>query len=310
MRRGKKKTAVDYARIHRAREAKHRLEITPPEGVPVSFARASLGTRFGAQILDILITYVSLFLLFYLVFRYSFLSWESAMALLTLVAFLVRVPYYVLTELVWNGRTLGKRITKIRVISANGRRLEPHQVVVRNLMKEAEVFTPIMLLFGIIAGSGWIRAGMAGWLVIVFIIPIFSKQSQRLGDMIAGTVVVNQPRVAVSSELTEKAKDTEERFAFEPMHLEHYGRFELQSLEQILREDKQGRPTYERDVKVAAAIRKKIGFVEPMQYSESRAFLSAFYNAQRAHLEARQMFGDRREDKFHRSDGPNTNSKR
>ena len=305
MSRRNKKTAAQYAQEYRAKEAKHITWITPPEGVPIKLSRASLGTRFGAQFLDILITYGGLILLILLIFWISNMAWETANALIAVTAFLIRVPYYVLTELVWNGRTIGKRVTKIRVVSANGRRLEPHQVVVRNLMKEAEVFTPIMLVFGVVSGDGWTRLGMGIWLLIVLAIPIFSKQSQRLGDMIAGTIVVTQPHIVVSTELTENAKTSGDRFVFEPNHLEHYGRFELQSLEQILRENSAGPAAYERDQKVVAAICKKIGYVEPMQRAEARTFLNAFYNAQRAHLEARQIFGDRREDKFHRqSDEP------
>ena len=298
----RKKTPVQYAAVLEAREAKQILRITPPEGVPLRFERASLMARFGAQFLDLLFTYGMLFLIVLVVFWSGAMFWDTAMAFFAVTAFLLRIPYYILTELVWNGQTLGKRIAKLRVIAQNGRRLEPHQVVVRNLMKEAEVFTPIGLIFSFEAANGWVRAVMALWLLVVILVPIFSKQSQRLGDMIAGTVVINNPRIQVAFELTEASKAVGDRFAFEPDQLEHYGRFELQSLEQILRENSQGKDAFDRDVKVAAAIRKKIGYTGPVQAAESRAFLAAFYAEQRAHLESRQMFGDRRENKYHRSE--------
>jgi uncharacterized RDD family membrane protein YckC len=301
MRRKKVKTAAQHDQDWRARQNKQTLWITPPEGVPIGFARASLGARIGAQFIDLLITYGGLIALLVLVSYFSRMSLETANALFALFAFLVRIPYYILTELVWNGRTLGKRIVKIRVISINGRRLDPHQVVVRNLMKEAEVFTPIMLLFGVIASSGWAQFGMLIWLLIVLAIPLFSKQTQRLGDMIAGTCVVRMPRVQRSAELTDQAKPVADRFVFLPHHLEQYGRFELQSLESILREKATTKYASDRDVEVAKVIRKKIGYTDRVTDSEARNFLAAFYNAQRSHLEARQMFGDRREDKFHQA---------
>ena len=110
-----------------------------PEGVPITFDLASRGTRLGAQILDILITYGSVLLLVMFLGYTSFLGYAALVSLFLLLTFFVRIPYYIFAELVWNGRTLGKRITRIRVISATGQRLTPHQIVARNLMKEVEV---------------------------------------------------------------------------------------------------------------------------------------------------------------------------
>lgn len=299
-RRKKQNSAADYARDQRKRDAKRTLWITPPEGVPIAFNRATLAARIGAQLLDLLITYGGLFALLLLVSYTSRMSWETLNALFALLSFLIRIPYYILTELVWNGRTLGKRMLKIRVIAMNGRRLDPHQVVVRNLLKEAEVFIPIMLIFGIVDSSGWTRLGMLAWLLVVFAIPLFSRNTQRLGDMIAGTCVVRLPRVQQSTELTDQVRPVTDRFVFLPHHLEHYGRFELQALESILRETPRNPQARERDAEVSKAIRAKIGYTDTVAYNDTRAFLGAFYNTQRAHLEARQLFGDRREDKFHR----------
>lgn len=301
-RKKKTKTASQYNQDALKRLDKTRFRITPPEGVPVAFQRASIGSRFGAQFMDLLLTYGGLILLLLLIEYLVNMRWETAMALFSLLSFLIRIPYYILSELIWNGQTLGKKIVKLRVISASGRRLEPHQVVVRNLMKEAEIFLPISLIFGIMSSSGWVMAGMWLWLLIVILIPVFSKLNQRLGDMIAGTCVVNQPQVKRATELTHTPQAKADRFVFLPIHLEHYGRFELQSLEQILREVNSTQSSYERDIKVAKTIRRKIGYQDGVSDGESRSFLSAFYAAQRAHLEARQMFGDRREDKHHKDD--------
>ncbi|PUB17488.1 RDD family protein [Yoonia sediminilitoris] len=305
MSRKPQKSAAEFNRDHLKREQKKMLLITPPEGVPLLFRRASLGARLGAQLLDLLITYGSLLLLAFLVTYLSWASWfsETTEALFAILAFLVRAPYYILTELVWNGRTIGKRIVKIRVISVNGRRLDPHQVVVRNLMKEAEVFLPIMLVIGVMTSSGWVKLAMAVWLLFVFAVPLFSRQNQRLGDMIAGTCVVEQPKIALAKELTERTHVATEKFVFEPHHLEHYGRFELQSLERILRDPARSQAAYDRDKEVARTIAKKIGFTDRIADMEASEFLSSFYGAQRASLESGQIFGDVREDKLHGKNG-------
>ncbi|MEL6689055.1 MAG: RDD family protein, partial [Pseudomonadota bacterium] len=52
--------------------------------------------------------------------------------------------------------------------------------------------------------------------------------------------------------------------------------------------------------------RRKIGYADAIKPHEAVDFLRAFYNAQRAHLEQRQIFGERRQDK-HYSGGNDTN---
>ena len=275
---------------------KRRLQgFTPPEGVPVSFELASLGARFGAQFLDLMITYLGLFLLLVGVVWLELLPYSALGAMFALLIFFVRVPYYILSELIWNGRTLGKRIVKIRVISANGRRLTPHQITARNLLKEVEVFTPASMLFT--TGADWISVLLLlAWLLFVICVPLFNRKRQRVGDMIAGTIVVEQPRSVLLPDLAATATA---RFDFLPAHLDFYGRYELQTLEAILRDPSKS-VIYQTEVaRVAKAIIAKISYAERVLPDEQLAFLTAFYRAQREHLESRQLFGDKRADKFH-----------
>ena len=280
---------------------KRRLQgFTPPEGVPVSFDLASIGARFGAQFLDLLITYLGLFLLILLVIWLDLLPYNAMGTMFLLLIFFIRIPYYILSELIWNGRTLGKRIVKIRVISANGRRLTPHQITARNLLKEVEVFTPAtMLLTG---GADWISVLLLlAWLVFVIAVPLINRKNQRVGDIIAGTLVVEQPRSVLLPDLATAKPQAAARYEFLPVHLDFYGRYELQTLEAILRDTSKS-PSYQLEVtRVAKAIIAKIGYAESVLPSDHLAFLTAFYRAQREHLESRQLFGDKRADKFHKA---------
>lgn len=275
----------------------------PPEGVPISFQIASMGARFGAQFMDLLITYGGLLVLLLLLLWVNVLPETAFITLFSLLTFIIRVPYYILSELVWNGRTLGKRICKIRVISANGRRLSPHQVTARNLMKEVEVFTPIGLLFMGSTGD-WVTTLITiAWVLGVILLPFFNRKRQRLGDMIAGTIVVEQPKSVLLPDLANARGVNVQKFTFLPMHLDFYGRYELQTLESILRDPGKS-PTYQLELtKVTEAIIRKIDFIDKVLPSERGEFLMCFYRAQREHLESRRLFGDRREDKNHK-DGP------
>ncbi|MEM9852180.1 MAG: RDD family protein, partial [Pseudomonadota bacterium] len=81
-------------------------QLTPPEGVPLGFEVAGVGVRMGAQIVDVLITFVAAISIVVLLSAMDVLSGRNATALASLIFFLIRVPYYVVSELAWNGQTL------------------------------------------------------------------------------------------------------------------------------------------------------------------------------------------------------------
>lgn len=276
-------------------------DILPPEGVPIRLDIASGGARFGAQSLDILITFGGLFLLFLALIWVNVLDWSMLATLFFLLAFLIRVPYYILSELVWNGRRLSKRIVKIKVISGDGQRLTPHQIVARNLMKEVEVFMPVTTLLSGSYQNGWVGLVLTVWMVLVLAVPLFNKKRQRLGDMIAGTLVVDQPKAVLLPDLAAAQGSAAVGFVFRPEQLDVYGRFELQTLEQILRNRPKTEEARKRVSDVVRTIRRKIAFEEEVAPRDEWDFLTDFYRQQREYLESRHLFGDTREDKFHKA---------
>ena len=257
-----------------------RIEIVPPEGVPVSLNVATAGARFGAQTLDILITFGGMFLLLLFVIFTNFLDEGLLVSLFFLLTFFLRVPYYIFSELVWNGRTLGKRIVKIRVISADGGRLTPHQIVARNLMKEVEVFLPATTLLTGNFGNGWTGFAIFVWMCAILLFPLLNKRRLRLGDMIAGTLVVEQPKAFLMPDLAAPKVKNESSFVFDVSHLNIYGRFELQALEGILRERPKTPDARQRVSDVVRTIRRKINYVEPLLPNDHWAFLTDFYRQQ------------------------------
>lgn len=273
--------------------------IIPPEGVPVMFDIAGLGTRFGAQLLDVIITFGGIFLFVLALLYTGGVSSSAMIALFYLLSFFVRIPYYIFSELVWNGQTLGKRMTRIRVISANGRRLTPHQIVARNLLKEVEIFTPVTMMLGATNLPEVMIVVLCVWLLIIFTVPLISKKRQRIGDMVAGTIVVDQPKIALLPDLAQSAAKHKHGFVFNSEHLEIYGRYELQTLEAILREPPKTPEAVNRAHDVARTIMRKIGYAEKVGSNEEWQFLTDFYRQQREYLETRKLFGDARENKFH-----------
>ena len=287
--------------------------ILPPEGVPLTLPIAGIGVRMAAQITDLLITLVATACVLILLALFRLTQPQTLVAIGALLFFLTRVPYYVLTELAWNGQTLGKRLMKIKVVSHDGGSLGTHAIVLRNLMKEAEVFLPGTLVLMLDQSTPLLGLMAFGWVVMAFLIPLMNPHRQRLGDLLAGTHVIHMPQPVLLKDLARDAPPPRaegRKIIFLAHQLDHYGAFELQTLEGLLRAGEQPMTpnayTAHRATlaEIIGKIRRKIGYADPVPPEDHAAFLRAFYTAQRAHLEQRQLFGDRRADKHHAGSDP------
>ena len=278
-------------------------DFIPPEGVPIHFRVSGLAARFGAQLADILLTVFCVSLIIVLLYYGDLATKPTLEALAGLLFFALRVPYYVATEILWNGQTIGKRLLGIKVISLDGRTLSPHAVTVRNLMKEMEVFVPGTYLLLVERLDPAKAAAVGLWIILLLAVPLFSKRRQRLGDIIANTIVVEIPRAILLPDLSQTKV---QNFEFLPHHLDHYGRFELQTLERLLQVDHESlvgsaRAQNAKNIaRVANAIVRKTGYSQVVRPEQHREFLKSFYTTQRAFLENRRLLGDSRDNKFHR----------
>lgn len=327
-RKSKTAEAVTKARMtNRAAKAERRkLTIMPPEGVPLTLMPAGLGGRLGAQLLDLLFTLlIAGALIFAALYAFQGLRATSGI-IIVLVFFFLRIPYYIVSEIVWNGQTPAKRLLGLRTISVNGKGLTIYQIVVRNLLREIEFFSPITYLLAGASGPSIFTAIAALWTIVVIWIPLKNRWNQRLGDILADTAVINSPKPTLLPDVATQKRGIDERsvedpferwkskqhakadariFAFNREQLDHYGRHELQVLERVLRTGSNGpeKLRKERDDnldRIARQIAKKIGYAESFSTSDALEFLTAFYRAQRAYLEERNLMGDTRDNKFYR----------
>lgn len=140
-----------------------------PEAVVLDLPTAGVATRAFARTIDLV---VQLFVAAAIGFLGSFLvaigTSPTLVGLSSLV--LVLLVWPIGLEILWRGRSVGKAIFGLWVISADGSPVQPRQSVVRGLLALIEVY----LCLGFIA----------------LIAAMFSPISQRLGDMSADTVVV------------------------------------------------------------------------------------------------------------------------
>jgi uncharacterized RDD family membrane protein YckC len=290
----------DFAAMNRRALGGQRRSLVTPEGVDLQLSLADAGQRIGAFLLDLMImTGILIVLTFVCIAAAASLGsaagGEIALVIWLLGAFLPRNFYFVLMEMGPSAATFGKRAAKIRVVARNGERLTADRVIARNMMREIEFYLPLSFLSydaseGL-AGGLTALAGFA-WTAIFLFFPLFNKDRLRVGDLLAGTWVVNVPRRRLSVDQLNLAGERE-GFAFTDAQLDVYGVYELQTLEQVLRDDHM-----ETIGTVAETIRRKIGV--PGDYGADRDFLVAYYDSARTRMERGLLFGKRREDKFDR----------
>ncbi|HVO01055.1 MAG TPA: RDD family protein [Candidatus Cybelea sp.] len=291
-------------------------QIVTPEGVALVVDMADRGSRAAAFMLDMVFILVIMVLAGIALWLTSPLLHYWSLVVGILGFFALRIFYFPFSELHWRGATPGKRILGLRVIDRGGGPLRPESIVVRNLMREVEVFLPMtLMMIPRLTGFGNLeQLLLLGWIGIFTLMPLFNRDGLRVGDMVAGTFVVMAPKAALLPDLVTRsartvvpstvnsgAQQAEPRYSFTPAQLGVYGVYELQTLESVLRRVEPG--SLSGRMEIARRIRAKIGWPDPTQSAQddhtfdATQFLEAFYAAQRAHLERRMLFGKRRRDK-------------
>ena len=163
------------------------IQIATPFNIDIEFEMAEFHKRLLAYLIDLAILYIyfrSMVSLF--ISGLSIGEGEIGLALIMII--LPMLLYTLLTELFFNGQTIGKKILKIKVVSLDGGEPTLGQYLLRAFIRFYEWGAIILLLFwGSAAG---LMVLSIGGIICVIVIAVTPK-SQRLGDLAAGTVVVN-----------------------------------------------------------------------------------------------------------------------
>jgi uncharacterized RDD family membrane protein YckC len=170
-----------------AAEPSTTITFETPDLVVLEYRRAGILHRFLALLIDDVIQFVGLLLLTLWIpevvpslGRYV----DIALAwVISLVVFLVLGGYFMVFEYVWRGQTPGKRLARIRVIRVGGYPLSVREAVLRNVFRLID-FLPGNAAVGVTS---------------IFM----TRFEQRIGDLVAGTVVVSEPRLATAGSLSE-----------------------------------------------------------------------------------------------------------
>lgn len=304
-------------RIPQVHQERRRRIVVTPEGVPIPFVLASRGARAAALFLDLAMIVGAMLGSLLILSKIaegigiSFNDESSpagraiqALSILWIIMlFVFRNAWFLFFELGPRGATPGKRITGIRIAArargADGARLTTEAVIARNLMRDVELFMPVIfILVATIEGGDTEMAAWAGlvWFLIFALFPFFNRDRLRCGDLIAGTWVVEAPKRKLEQALSigdgarGLSRTTGVQYRFSDADLAVYGEYELQVLERVLRENRE-----EALQDVARTICGKIGWSAGA--GDERAFLKAYYAQLRARLESGMRFGKRKADK-------------
>lgn len=152
------------------------LRIRTPEGITFAYPLAGPVTRCLAWAIDCVISLVLGMIAALGAAMLGFLSFDFAAGASVIAYFIVSIGYGILLEWRWRGQTVGKRALRLRVMDADGLRLQFHQVLMRNLVRFADLLPGCYLVGGAAC--------------------LFTQKAQRLGDLAAGTIVVHHRRPA------------------------------------------------------------------------------------------------------------------
>jgi uncharacterized RDD family membrane protein YckC len=165
-------------------QSNDQLQIDTPEQIALELPLAGIGSRFLGLAIDTLLQ-IALYVTgtFALIFGGAFLGalgigryfhwiplgWAPAIGIL--FVFCVYWGYFAFFEIIWKGQTPGKRMAKIRVIKESGRPINAYEAIARNLLRAID--------------------GLPGMYGVGIVCMMLNSQNRRLGDYVAGTVVVH-----------------------------------------------------------------------------------------------------------------------
>ncbi len=165
------------------------LQINTTQNVNLDYKIVGLGERIVAFFIDALILYMYALLVSLIgdAIAYAYEDTWTQRGLVSLI-FLPAMFYSLLMHSIFNGRSVGKMLMKMRVVRVDGTPVHWSNYLVRWMLRLVDI---------------WIFIGSIGILSI-----LFSERKQRVGDAAAGTVVIStKNKTKVSHTILEEVEE-------------------------------------------------------------------------------------------------------
>ncbi len=148
--------------------------IVTPEGVVLDFAMAGVASRLLARLIDSIMLLFVFYTLMIVMVVVSASNPTLALILAIVIGFALVFVYPMVIESRWNGRTVGKYAMGLRVVTTEGGPVRLSHTAIRSMLQLIDIL--------VTAGGAAVVAAIS------------SEHGQRLGDMAAGTYVINERR--------------------------------------------------------------------------------------------------------------------
>ncbi|MFV0531057.1 MAG: RDD family protein [Flavobacteriales bacterium] len=164
------------------------IQITTSQNVSVNFSLGSVGHRVLAYLIDFFIKCAYMFIVGLSIDRYVQGSNEE------MWIFFLFCPVYLytlLSEILMDGQTIGKKIMGIKVVKLEGYAAGVKEFFLRWVLNDIWLFLSLSLVAYSFSGSWEVWFSMFPLIFIVdFMVMVLNKKNQRIGDILAGTIVI------------------------------------------------------------------------------------------------------------------------
>ena len=253
----------------------NKITLQTPESVELEFPLAGIGNRTQALIVDYVLLAGVIAIIFFTwamlftQFSPALQKWYLAIALL--IVFSILVGYFIFFETLWQGQTPGKRYAKIRVIRDDGRPVGLSEATLRALLRPIDDVLSI------------------GFLMIVF-----HNKEKRLGDLIAGTVVIQEERPTIDQKLI--LSDRAESFTAQLLEISNLSLLlpdDFASIREFLQRRQYLEPEARKTLSRQLALQlKSILEMETVQFKcDAETFVEAIFLAYQQQVQRRQSNG-------------------
>ena len=152
------------------------LPIVTTQNVTINMEISNVGKRILACIIDYIIKFAYLMIAYFIAGKSGLFQWFESQDQWSVIAvnILIALPfifYTLVLEIIFDGQTVGKKVTKLKVIKADGYEATFGDYIIRWMFRVID----ILISFGIIG----------------IITMLASNKTQRFGDIASGTCVVN-----------------------------------------------------------------------------------------------------------------------
>ncbi|MFT7602232.1 MAG: putative RDD family membrane protein YckC [Acidimicrobiales bacterium] len=156
----------------------HAAAVVTPEAVLLEFRAAGIGSRLLAKGIDLIVQFIAFYALVIAGAVLVAFSETVGVIFIFVSIFLIFFAYPTI-EAFWNGQTVGKKVLGIKVITVEGGPVRFRHAAIRSMVWLVEFLLPPGGLFALAAA-------------------LLTRQSQRIGDLAAGTVVIRSAKVTSS----------------------------------------------------------------------------------------------------------------